>query len=805
MDDFRSRLKEETLLCDGAMGTTLQASSLKVGQAPELLNIENPELISGVHRAFAEAGADIVETNSFGGNRIKLAAFGLGEMTEKINRAAVRIARNAVPEGTYIAGSVGPTGRFLSPVGDLEFDEAFDVFHQQIGILANEGVDLIILETFTDIKELRAAVIAARSLGDIPVVATMSFEPNGKTLLGSSPEAAAVTLEALGADAVGANCGLGPDGVLQVLQGMAAVTELPLASQPNAGMPQLVKGETVFPSSPEDMAVYTADFLEIGVGILGGCCGNSPAHIARMRESLNISGTRSPRTLTNPEATRLSSRGSVLFIGGHSPLRAVGERLNPTGRKALAQAVKTGNLDLYRDEARRQVEAGAHMLDVNVGVPGIEEGQAMHDAVLMVQQSVSVPLSLDSPMPDVIEAGLKVSDGKVLINSVTGEEESLKSVLPLARKYGAAVLGLTLDEKGIPAESADRLNIARRISERAIEEGLKPADIMIDCLTLSAGAEQESVLETIETLKKVRGDLGLNTLLGISNVSFGLPARENINAAFLAMAASEGLSAAIVNPFHSLSMGVLAASRVITNQDPQAREYIRLYSGDTREKETSRKGEEMSKEDSLREAVVEGNPEQAGKLSRELLEAGAPPMDLGEKVLIPAMSEVGEKFSSNEYFLPQVIMSAKAMKAAFEPIRERLKDEDLPSRGRIMMATVEGDIHDIGKNIVITLLENHAFEVTDLGKNIPADEIVNNVLQNRYDAVGLSALMTTTMIKMKEAVQAIREAGLEVPVVIGGAAVTGEFAGEIGADGYAEDATQAVEVFLNLIEKGTDG
>jgi len=805
VDDFRSRLKEETLLCDGAMGTTLQASSLKPGQPPELLNIENPDEISRVHREFIEAGADIIETNSFGGNRIKLSAFGLEEMAEQINRAAVRIARAATQGRSYVAGSVGPTGRFLTPVGDMEFDEVLDVFSQQIGILADEGVDLIILETFTDIKELRAAVIAARALGDIPVVTTMSFEPNGKTLLGGSPEAAAVTLEALGIDAVGANCGLGPDGILHVLRGMAAVTELPLVSQPNAGMPRLVEGKTIFPSTPEDMAAYTRDFLDIGVGVLGGCCGNTPGHISKLREILDTAGARSPRTLTNPAATRLSCRESVLFIGGHSPLRAVGERLNPTGRKALAEAVKSGNLDLYREEARLQVEAGAHMLDVNVGVPGIDEERAMHEAVLMVQQSAAVPLSLDSPMPDVIEAGLRVSDGKVLINSVTGEEDSLKRIFPIAKKYGAAVLGLTLDEKGIPAKSEDRLKIARRILDRAVKEGLEPTDLIIDCLTLSAGAEQESVFETIETLKKVHGELGLNTLLGISNVSFGLPARENLNAAFLAMAASEGLSAAIINPFHRISMGVLGASRVIMNQDPQAREYIRIYSPESKEKETPRKGEEPSKEETLRMAVVEGNPEQAQELSNELLEAGTPPMDLGEKVLIPAMSEVGERFASNEYFLPQVIMSAKAMKAAFEPIRDRLKGQDIPSRGRIMIATVEGDIHDIGKNIVITLLENHAFEVTDLGKNIPAELIVKDAIENQYDAIGLSALMTTTMVKMKEAVQAIRNAGLKLPVVIGGAAVTKEFAEEIEADGYAEDATQAVAVFLNLLKKRTDG
>ena len=799
MSAFRDRIRERTLLLDGAMGTMLQAAALKPGQCPELLNVDHPGAVADVHRAYRNAGADAVETNSFGGNRIKLSAFGLEGRTRELNLAAVTVAREAAGADVLVGASVGPTGRFVQPVGDLTFEKAFDVFSEQIGALAEGGADFVIFETFSDIKELRAAVMAANAVCGLPVVALMTFEPTGQTLLGGTPEAAAVTLEALGVAALGANCSLGPDGILQVLSRMASVTELPLAGLPNAGMPVLRDGVTVFPAGPEEMAGTLTGFLDIGVGIFGGCCGTTPDHIKRFRETLDAGPAPSPRSLTDPEATRLSSRQSVLFIGGNSPIRAIGERLNPTGRRALAEAVRAGRFDVYREEARSQAEAGADMLDVNVGVPGIDEAQAMGQAVLAVQQAAAVPMSVDSPRPEVIEAGLQAADGKVLINSVTGEAESLDKVLPLAARYGAAVLGLTLDEKGIPYRAEDRVAIARRILEAAAGYGLSPRDVMIDCLTLSAGAEQESVMQTIETLRIVGTELGLNTLLGVSNISFGLPGRESLNAAFLAMAASAGLSAAIVNPFHRVSMDILSASRVILNQDPKAARYIQRHTGKD-ERTGAEEEAAVSPEESLRRSVIEGNPDTARTLSAQILAAGTPPMELGEKVLIPAMSEVGDRFARNEYFLPQVLMSAKAMKEAFEPIREMLKGQDIPSRGHIVIATVEGDIHDIGKNIVITLLENHGFQVTDLGKNVAADEIVRTAVESGCDGIGLSALMTTTMAKMKEAVRAIRDAGLQMPVVVGGAAVTEDFAGEIGADGYAEDATAAVSLFLNLIE-----
>jgi 5-methyltetrahydrofolate--homocysteine methyltransferase len=568
-------------------------------------------------------------------------------------------------------------------------------------------------------------------------------------------------------------------------------------------MPRLVDGATVFPATPEEMAQYISRFLEMGAGIVGGCCGTTPAHISAMNQVLDASSF-TGRVLTDPAATRLSSRSSALFVGGNSPVRAVGERLNPTGRKALREALHEGNLDIYREEAARQQEAGAEMLDVNVGVPGIDEPETMFQAVTAVSQAVHLPLAIDSPRADVVEAGLKAADGKVLINSVTGEDESLEAVLPLARKYGAAVLGLALDERGIPQTAEERLEIARKIRDRARQAGIPDNDLLIDCLVLSAGAEQDAVMETVKAVSLVKKELGLNTLLGVSNISFGLPAREYVNAAFLAMGASAGLSASIVNPFNEMTMNLLAASRVILNQDLQARQYIAMHTEGSGE-DTGGQSKDLPPDEALKNAVIEGQPEKAGNLAQVLLDQGSTPMEIGEGVLIPAMSVVGERFASNEYFLPQVIMSARAMKSAFEPVRAALKGEDLPSRGRILIATVEGDVHDIGKNIVITLLENHGFEVTDLGKNVPAEDIVKAAVDTGANAIGLSALMTTTMVKMEDAVGAIRDAGLTIPVVVGGAAVTPDFSDDIGADGYAEDATTAVTTFLELIGAGKGG
>ncbi len=795
------------LLLDGAMGTMLQeAGALPAGACPELLNLERPEAVAAVHRAYAQAGSMAVTTNTFGGNRVKLAAFGLEGKADEVNAAAVRLARQAVGKHVLVAGDMGPTGRFIAPLGDLPFGEAVEIFRRQAAALAEAGADLIVCETFSDLRELKAAVMGARSACSLPVIATMTFEPSGATLLGVSPEAAAVTLEAAGATAVGTNCGMGPEGIVAVLRRMAAFTSLPLVYQPNAGMPRLAGGRTVFPGTPGEVASPAEELLALGVGVLGGCCGTTPAHLSALAERLR-GRSFAPRPLPDPGAVRLASRSGVLFLGGRSPLRVIGERLNPTGRKALAAAVRAGDFSPYREGARAQAKAGADLLDVNVGVPGIDEPSAMALAVAAVQEGSALPLVIDSARPEALEAGLQAAEGKVLLNSVTGERESLELVLPLAARYGAAVLGLTLDNSGIPPRAEDRLAIAGRIRDAARRAGLPDSDLVIDGLTLSAGAEQENVAETLRVVALVREKLGLATSLGVSNVSFGLPAREPVNAAFLAMAAGHGLSAAIVNPHSAPVMETVGASRVILAQDPGSRAWIAGHPatqpspGGAVAPSPPRPLSPSSPSDALRLAVIDGDDVKAGELARLLLSQGTPPLELGEKVLIPAMGEVGKRFARNIYFLPQVVASARAMKAAFAPVREAMAGLDLPVRGRVLMATVEGDIHDIGKNMVTTLLENHGFSVTDLGKNVPALAIAEAVAKAEapIDAVGLSALMTTTMGKMREAVALLKGRHPGLPVAVGGAAVTEEFAREIGADGWSADATAAVALFLRLI------
>jgi 5-methyltetrahydrofolate--homocysteine methyltransferase len=793
---FRDLLASRNpVIFDGAMGTMLQEGGLRAGEAPEAMSLRDPEAVAAVHRAYAEAGAMVVTSNTFGGNRVKLSAFGLAERMEEVNAAAVRLARRVVGNKALVAGDIGPTGRFLSPVGDLAFSEAFEVFSLQAAALAEAGADLLVMETFSDIRELRAAVIAARSVCPLPIVASMTFEPTGCTLMGATPEAVAVTLEAAGAEAVGANCGLGPEGIVAILKRMAAATSLPLLYQPNAGMPRLEGGRTVFPAAPGEVAAPAAALLRLGVAVLGGCCGTRPAHISALRRA--AAGARvETRALPDRRALRLSGRVSVVTLGGDAPLRIIGERLNPTGRKALAASLRAGDFSPYREQARSQAAAGAVLLDVNVGVSGIDEISAMERAVEAVQEGAPVPLVIDSPRPEVLEAGLRSAEGKVLLNSVTGDADSLSRVLPLARRYGAAVLGLTLDSRGIPARAEDRLAVAERILAAARRAGLPSADLVIDCLTLSAGAEQEKTAETLRAVRLVREKLGLAVSLGVSNVSFGLPAREGVNAAFLAMAAAHGLSAAIVNPHSAAAMEAAAASRVILNQDAGSRAWISSHAvASTAEPAAST----VDPGAALRQAVIDGDDTRAGELAARLLDSGTAPIDVGEGILIPAMTEVGERFGRNEYFLPQVVASARAMKAAFAPVRERLKGLDLPSKGRILLATVEGDIHDIGKNMVITLLENHGFAVTDLGKNVPAPALVEAAGKLAPDAIGLSALMTTTMGRMAEAVAALRAAGVAAPVAVGGAAVSESFAREIGAAGYAPDAASAVVLFARLV------
>jgi len=799
---FLEAISKRVLVLDGAMGTMLQERGLKPGQSPEELNLTLPDVVAGVHRAYHEAGADIIVTNTFGGNREKLSHYGLEGQLREINRAGVAIARSAAGEAAYIAASIGPTGKFVEPVGDLSFDEMAAIFREQAEALIDAGADLITLETFLDIKEIRAAVIAIRELSpSIPIIAMLTFDDNGRSVLGTPPEAAAITLEAVGADIVGSNCGLGVDGIYEILCSMRQVTGLPLISQANAGLPVLKDGKTIFPGTPEEMTAYHDRLLKLGVRIIGGCCGTTPEHIRAMRDAL--AGKETPFSPMSPEpgVTWLSSRSGISAIGGNHPAAIIGERINPTGKKAFAAELREGKISYIRREATEQVAAGATLLDVNVGTPGIDEPATMEQAVFCVTGAVSVPLVLDSSNPEALERGLKAVDGKPLVNSVSGEEKSLLRVLPLVKKYGAAVIGLTLNEAGIPNTAEGRTAIAARILESAQKIGIPRHDLVIDCLTLTVSAEQKQAVETLAAIRTVTESLTLNTVLGVSNISFGLPSRPLISATFLAMALQAGLAAAIINPKEQAMMDAWRAAMVLLQKDPRAACYIEAYR-DKPAVDTAAMQAPAAPLDIrglLSRAIINGDKEGVRDLVEQALREGLTPLQISNEGLLPGLEEVGRRFEKNQVFLPQVMLSAETMQTAFNRLKEELNQESLASAGKILMATVEGDIHDIGKNIVCTLLENHGFEVIDLGKNVPAQRIVDEARAREVDAVGLSALMTTTMSEMENVIGKLHKEGIKTFTMVGGAVVTEDYAREIGADLYARDAMEAVAKIKTLL------
>jgi len=802
MKPFLDAIKEKVLVLDGAMGTMLQERGLRPGQSPEELNLTMPEVVASVHRDYIAAGADIIITNTFGGTHFKLSHYGLEGRLAEINASAVAIARREAAGKAYVGASIGPTGQFVEPLGEVTFDDMKSAFREQARALVEAGADLISLETFLDIKECRAAVIAIREVSPvIPIIAMLTFDDNGRSVLGTPPESAAITLTAAGADIVGSNCGLGVDGIYDILCRMRGVTSLPLISQANAGLPQLIGDKTVFPGTPAEMTAYHERMLAMGVRIIGGCCGTTPDHIRAMKLALaDIQCGWNPPESTRG-ATLLSSRSGWASLGAGAKTAIIGERINPTGKKLYSQELQEGKVAYIRREATEQVQAGATLLDVNVGAPGIDEAPAMERAVFCASGVAAVPLVLDSSSPAALEAGLKAADGKVLINSVSGEAKSLKKILPLAKKYGAAVIGLALDKNGIPDTAEGRLAIARRIRNAARRLGIPDSDIIIDCLTLTVSAEQKRAAETLRAIRLVKQKLGLSTVLGVSNISFGLPQRPLISSSFFSMAMEAGLDAAIINPKDKPMMDAWRSAMVLLNRDHQASVYIEAYRGEQVGVSATVPVSDSPPtiRERLSQAIISGDRDGIVALVEEALKDGLVPLQISNEGFLPGLEEVGRRFEKNIFFLPQVMQSADTMQAGFARLKQEMKGQKFKSLGKILMATVEGDIHDIGKNIVCTLLENHGFEVFDIGKNVSAATIISKARENAVDAVGLSALMTTTMSEMDNVIKKLKSAGITTFTMVGGAVVTQEYADRIGADLYARDAMEAVAKIKQLL------
>ncbi|WP_283123718.1 homocysteine S-methyltransferase family protein [Angelakisella massiliensis] len=778
---------DRPILLDGAMGTMLQQKGLPAGAPPESAALEHPQWLLDIHRAYREAGSDILYADTFGASEKKLARWGL--TPELVIPAAVDLARQAAAGKALVALDLGPIGQLLEPAGTLSPLEAYEIFARQVRAGAAAGADLAVIETMTDLAEMRMALLAVKENSSLPVLCTMTFEENGRTFTGCSAAAMALTLTGMGADAIGLNCSLGPAQLAPILEEMARYTNLPLIAKPNAGLPDPLTG--IYDVTPEEFAGQMSLLADRGIRFLGGCCGTSPATIAALRQA--VSGKVSRRKVVEVPAAVCSATQVVPL----DRVRVIGERINPTGKKKFKEALLREDMDYLLGQALEQTAAGADILDVNVGLPGIDEKEMMVRAVKALQGVTGAPLQIDSTKPEVLEAALRVYAGKAIVNSVSGEERSLSTVLPLVKKYGAAVVGLTLDEKGIPKTAAERFNIARRILDRAVSLGIPRQNVYIDCLTLTVSAEQDSAVETLEAVRRVRQELGLQTVLGVSNISFGLPARPLVNQAFLTMAMAAGLTLPILNPNLDAMMAAVRSFHLLTGKDRDAREFVAAYGGDTSPAPAASPSSPSSV--TLEYAVEHGLKTEAAAAARTLLETEEP-MTVVNTRLIPALDAAGSRFESGKIFLPQLIQSAGAAQAAFEVVKEKISTSSgSVSKGTVVLATVKNDIHDIGKNIVKVLLENYGYTVVDLGRDVPKEQVADAVERHHAPLVGLSALMTTTLGSMAETIALLRQRELPCKVMVGGAVLTADYAASIGADFYARDAKEGVDIARQVI------
>ena len=795
---------------DGAMGTMLQAAGLEEGYCPELFNVERPEVVKNIHVQYLQHGSDVITTNTFGACGLKLEDYDLQDRVKEINIAAVKVAKEAIAEvkpSARVAGSMGPTGRFLQPLGNMSFDDIYDTYKEQADALIEGGVDFIIIETIIDVQEMRAALLASldarneaeKTKEDVQIICQFSFSEDGRTITGTPPAVAATIVEAIGADIIGINCSLGPEQITPLIEEIASVTNLPISCQPNAGMPQLINKQTVFPLTAEEMGPLMLAIVDAGASYVGGCCGTTPAHIQSISNAVKAHAPKE-RAYIEPK-TIITSRTKLLELGHNVKPLIIGERINPTGRKVLAQELRDGSFIRVKRDALDQVEAGADILDVNMGVAGMDQTPLMEKAIFELSMLVETPLSIDTLDPAAMEVALKNYPGRALINSVNGEEESITHVMPLAKRYGAALLCLPLSSGDLPEKAEDRVALAESIVNCAYGYGLQPHDLLLDPLVLTLASGEDSARQTLKTLRLYKEKFGFPTVMGLSNISFGMPQRPYLNGQFLTMALASGLTTPIMNPLNYAAKKAFVSSSTLLGWDPGSAEFIKEYGYEdetTAPGNAAPKGPDKASFDSndplanIRACVEQGEKEAIVELVKKALADGMDPLDITKKGLSEAMNVVGDKFGSGKLFLPQVMLAAETMQAAFNTIKEIIPASESLDKGTVIVATVKGDIHDLGKNIVAALLENNGYKIVDLGKDVDPEVIVQAIKDNKAALVGICSLMTTTMPQIDNTIAAIRAAGLKTKVMVGGAVVSQDYADQAGADIYAKDGIAAV-------------
>ncbi len=802
---FRELVEKKIVILDGATGSNLQKSGMPVGVCPEQWIIENWQIMKQLQIDYIKAGTDILYAPTFTCNRVKLEEYGIQNQLVEMNRRLVEISKEAIAEcgcngKVFVAGDLTMTGQQLYPVGKLQFEELVKIYKEQAEVLVEAGVDLFVVETMMSLQECRAAVIAIKEICDLPIMVTLTFNEDERTLFGTDAKTAVVVLQSLGADAVGLNCSTGPDKMHQIVEDMRSVANIPLIAKPNAGLPELKDGETIFNMGAQEFAEEMEKLVDKGISIVGGCCGTTPEHISRMRELVE---KKAIPQISKEKVRAITTERKTVEIDIDGRFMVVGERINPTGKKALQAELREGKLDIVTTFVEEQVELGADILDVNVGMNGIDEKQMMIDVINHVTMISNIPLSIDSSSIDVLEAALRIYPGRALINSISLESEKFEKLIPIAKKYGAMFILLPLSDEGLPKDIQEKKDIISKILDRAYSFGMTKEDVIVDGLVNTIGANKRASIECMETIKYCKQELGVATICGLSNISFGLPERQFVNSTFLAFAIKEGLTMAIANPSQDLLMNVAVASDLLMNREEADIRYIdRVSKRKFTMTAVETKGSTSEKEQMhpVFEAVVKGNRKGIIEIVKKAIEDGFKPNALIDEILIPAINHVGELFDKMIYFLPQLISSAEAMETAIdylEPLLEKKENEG--EEVTIVFATVEGDIHDIGKNLVVLMLKNYGYRVIDLGKDVPSDTIIETAKREHAKIIGLSALMTTTMMQMKEVVDKVRMQNLDTKVMIGGAVITQSFADEIGADGYSKDAQEAVGLVKNLL------